>query len=146
MNSEKNMQLPCQHNILQGFYFTGNIMILHSIYSHKELQTPTNFFLTSLAVADLLITLIFPIEAVSLNFSLKPLYFYLCIRIYFSNGYTTNITLRQFWSDFGVVHQSLTAGFSGDDKHGYCLCTGPILVSRGVQGADNQVCRCCMLE
>ena len=49
------------------FYFfnTGNILILRSISIYKELQTPTNLFLASLAVADLLITLTLPLYAVS---------------------------------------------------------------------------------
>ena len=57
-------------HILTGFtnvFFSGNVMIIRAISSHKELQTPTNLFLASLAVADLLITLIFPIEAVSMK-------------------------------------------------------------------------------
>ena len=40
-------------------------MILRAISSNKELQTPTNLFLASLAVADLLVTLLLPMEAVS---------------------------------------------------------------------------------
>ena len=40
-------------------------MILLAISSNKELQTPTNLFLASLAVADLLVTLLLPMEAVS---------------------------------------------------------------------------------
>ena len=40
-------------------------MILRAISSHKELQTPTNLFLASLAMADLLITLLAPIDTVS---------------------------------------------------------------------------------
>ena len=43
-------------------------MILRAISSHKELQTPTNLFLASLAVADLLITFFMPIETVRLTF------------------------------------------------------------------------------
>ena len=43
----------------------GNILILRSISLYKELQTPTNLFLASLAVADLLITLTLPLYAVS---------------------------------------------------------------------------------
>ena len=46
---------------------TGNILILRSISVYKELQTPTNLFLASLAVADLLITLLLPIYAVSMR-------------------------------------------------------------------------------
>ena len=44
---------------------TGNTLILRAISAHKELQTPTNLFLASLAVADLLITIFLPIYAVS---------------------------------------------------------------------------------
>ena len=44
--------------------FVGNILILRSISIYKYLQTPINFFLASLAVADLLITLLLPIYAV----------------------------------------------------------------------------------
>ena len=40
-------------------------MILRAISSNKELQTPTNLFLASLAVADLLVTLLLPMDAVS---------------------------------------------------------------------------------
>ena len=47
------------------FILVGNVLILRSIYKNKELQTPTNYFLASLAVADLLITLCLPIYAVS---------------------------------------------------------------------------------
>ena len=43
-------------------------MILRAISSHKELQTPTNSFLASLSVEDLLITLFMPIETVRLTF------------------------------------------------------------------------------
>ena len=43
-------------------------MILRAISSHKQLQTPTNLFLASLSVADLLITLFMPIETVRLTF------------------------------------------------------------------------------
>ena len=42
-------------------------MILRAISTHKELQTPTNLFLASLAVADLLISLIMPIDMVSIT-------------------------------------------------------------------------------
>ena len=45
-------------------------MILRAIFYHKELQTPTNLFLASLAVADLLTTLYSPIGAVSIYFKL----------------------------------------------------------------------------
>ena len=41
------------------------MMILRAIYTQKDLQTPTNLFLASLAVADLLISLFQPINAVS---------------------------------------------------------------------------------
>ena len=34
-----------------------------------------------------------------------------------------------------VEHQTLTAGLSGDDNHGYCLSIGPMLVSGG-NGTD----------
>ena len=44
-------------------------MILRAIFCHKELQTPTNLFLASLAVADLLTTLYSPIGAVSINYT-----------------------------------------------------------------------------
>ena len=47
---------------------TGNILILRAISVHKELQTPTNMFLASLAVSDLLTTLYSPIGAVSINY------------------------------------------------------------------------------
>ena len=40
-------------------------MILRAISRNKELQTPTNLFLASLAVADLLVTIFLPMEAVS---------------------------------------------------------------------------------
>ena len=54
-----------EFSILKVFYLTGNIMILRAISSHKELQTPTNLFLASLAVADLLVTVFMPINTVS---------------------------------------------------------------------------------
>ena len=40
-------------------------MILRAIFCHKKLQTPTNLFLASLAVADLLLSLFTPFQAVS---------------------------------------------------------------------------------
>ena len=46
-------------------------MILRSISVYKELQTPTNLFLTSLAVTDLLIALFLPIHEVSTNLMLN---------------------------------------------------------------------------
>ena len=42
-------------------------MILRAIFSHKDLQTPTNLFLASLAVADLLITLSLPLYSVGIQ-------------------------------------------------------------------------------
>ena len=45
--------------------FTGKILILRSIFICKYLQTPTNLFLASLALADLLITSFLPFYAVS---------------------------------------------------------------------------------
>ena len=42
-------------------------MILRAISTHKELQTPTNVFLASLAVTDLLISLIMPVDMVSIK-------------------------------------------------------------------------------
>ena len=51
------------------FKYTGNTLILRAIAVHKELQTPTNFFLASLAVADLLVTIFLPIYAVSWTMS-----------------------------------------------------------------------------
>ena len=59
----------------------GNIMILRAIFCHKELQTPTNLFLTSLAVADLLTTLYSPIGAASIGFGHSHVHFVnTCIR------------------------------------------------------------------
>ena len=52
-------------------FYSGNILIILTIiltiinYAYKELQTPTNLFLASLAVADLIITLFLPLYAVS---------------------------------------------------------------------------------
>ena len=43
----------------------GNVLILRSISAYKNLQTPTNLFLASFAVADLLITLFLPLFDVS---------------------------------------------------------------------------------
>ena len=43
-------------------------MILRAISSNKELQTPTNLFLASLAVADLLVTVLLPMDMVSQPF------------------------------------------------------------------------------
>ena len=51
------------------FLNTGNTLILRAISTNKELQTPTNLFLASLAVADLLITVVMPIHTVSFNFT-----------------------------------------------------------------------------
>ena len=48
-------------------FHTGNILILRAIGANMELQTPTNLFLASLAVADLLISLFLPIKAVSIR-------------------------------------------------------------------------------
>ena len=51
---------------LNVFYFqTGNILIIRSITMYKHLQTPTNFFLASLAVTDFLLILFLPIQIVS---------------------------------------------------------------------------------
>ena len=51
----------------------GNTLILRAISSNKELQTPTNLFLASLAVADLLFTIFIPIQTVSWRIILSPL-------------------------------------------------------------------------
>ena len=56
------------HVIFMCFLLAGNMMILHAISSHKELQSPTNLFLASLAVTDLLVTLVMPVDTVSLRF------------------------------------------------------------------------------
>ena len=48
------------------FINAGNIMILRAVCTHKNLQTPTNIFLASLAVTDLLTILSLPIHLVSL--------------------------------------------------------------------------------
>ena len=47
------------------FLNAGNILILCSISSHKYLQTPTNLFLASLSVNDLLSNLSVPVHFVS---------------------------------------------------------------------------------
>ena len=47
----------------------GNALILRSIFVTKELQTPTNLFLASKAVTDLLITLFLPMDTVSIPFA-----------------------------------------------------------------------------
>ena len=54
-----------------------------------------------------------------------------------SNVFVTNIIFVQFLGT--VEHQTLTAGLSGDDNHGYCLSIGPMLVSGG-NGTDKKVC------
>ena len=47
------------------FINTGNVLILRSISSHKYLQSPTNLFLASLAMVDLLSNLSMPVHFVS---------------------------------------------------------------------------------
>ncbi len=46
--------------------YSGNILIIRAIATSKSLQNPTNYFLASLAVADLSIVLILPFVRVSL--------------------------------------------------------------------------------
>ena len=45
----------------QVIVISGNSMIIRAIVENKSLQTPTNLFLASLAVADLLITVTVPL-------------------------------------------------------------------------------------
>ena len=51
-------------NSASSFHFSGNLLVLVSIIQCKELQSPTNFFLFSLAVADLLLCVICPLVQV----------------------------------------------------------------------------------
>ena len=61
------------HSLSDVFIFlnTGNTLILRAIFSNKELQTPTNLFLASLAVADLLFVIFLPIQTVSISLLYK---------------------------------------------------------------------------
>ena len=49
----------------QYYFISGNILILLAIFLNRDMQTPTNYFLASLAVADLLISLFLPTFLVS---------------------------------------------------------------------------------
>ena len=61
--------------------FSGNILILLAIFLNRDMQTPTNYFLASLAVADLLISMILPTLTVSYSIFLAYIYFRLHLSI-----------------------------------------------------------------
>ena len=50
--------------------FAGNVLILLAIFLNRDMHTPTNFFLASLAVADLAVSLFLPTILVSFYQSL----------------------------------------------------------------------------
>ena len=110
----RNIQVIICLFLFKDLFFIGNIMILRAISTHKELQTPTNVFLASLAVADLLISLIMPIDAVSITcFKSNCLFLWL---IYLSP--------ERLFMPIQIVSLSLSSllqsHLSSEDRH-YCM-------------------------
>ena len=66
LTQTKNFFIIIQNNYqMMKYPFSGNILILLAIFLNRDMQTPTNYFLASLAVADLLISMILPTLTVS---------------------------------------------------------------------------------
>ena len=51
-----------------SYFIAGNLLIIRSIVGFPEMRSATNYFLASLAVADLCITSVLPAKAVETCF------------------------------------------------------------------------------